>query len=302
VKVASLIINPISGTGADEHAAQRRRAIASEVARRCGCEIEVAVTAYAGHARILAAGFAGAGSPLVIAWGGDGTVNEVASALVHTDSALGIVPSGSGNGLATELRFPLHPDRAIEAALAGSNRRIDVGRINQRTFVNLAGIGFDGHVAHQFQRLPKGRRGGLPYLKIGLSSVWGYRPASYSIQLDEGQFETAALIVAFANSCQYGNNAVIAPLAVIDDGRLEVVVVKPWPAAANFLRLHHLFRRTAHRAPGVLTRSTTRARVTSSCPMEMHVDGESVEPATEAIVEILPGALMLRVPGGRATA
>lgn len=302
MKAAGLIINPISGAGADDNAAEHREGIARDVARRCGCEIEIAITAYAGHARALAAGFVAAGLPLVIAWGGDGTVNEVASSLVRSDTALGIVPSGSGNGLATELRFPRDPRQALEGAFLGTNRRMDAGTINDRIFVNLAGIGFDGHIAHQFQRLPKGRRGGLPYLKIGLSSVWGYTPASYRIDMDEGRLETGALIVAFANSCQYGNNAVIAPLARIDDGRLEVVVVKPWPSAANFLRLHHLFRRTAHRAPGVITRSTTHARVTSERPMEMHVDGEIVEPATEALIEVLPGALILRVPGKRSTA
>jgi diacylglycerol kinase family enzyme len=178
-----------------------------------------------------------------------------------------------------------------------SSRRIDVGELNGRVFVNIAGIGFDGHIAHQFQQLPKGRRGGLPYLKIGLRSVWGYTPAEYAIDLEERTIRTKALIVAFANGCQYGNNAVIAPLACVDDGRLDLVVVKPWPAAANFLRLHHLFRRTAHRAPGVLTCSTAQARVVSSRPMEMHIDGEAVEPSTEAVVRVIPGALILRVPG-----
>jgi diacylglycerol kinase family enzyme len=204
------------------------------------------------------------------------------------------VPSGSGNGLATELRFSRDPAAALEAALRGRDRRVDAGELNDRIFVNLAGIGFDGHVAHQFQELPRGRRGGLPYLMIGLKSVWSYRAAHYTIEADGERLDTGALIVTFANGCQYGNNAVIAPLARIDDGKLEMVVVKPWPAAANFLRLHHLFRRTAHRAPGVLTRSVVRARVVSDRPMEMHVDGEIVAPASEAVVRVLPKALTLR--------
>jgi YegS/Rv2252/BmrU family lipid kinase len=296
VKAAGLIINPISGAGADTHAAERRVSLAREVARRSGCDVEIAVTEYAGHARVLAAAFRDAGAPLVIAWGGDGTTNEVAGALVHTRVPMGIVPSGSGNGFATELRFPADAARAIESALTGRDRVVDAGEMNGRVFVNLAGIGFDGHVAHQFQQLAQGRRGGLPYLTIGLRSVWGYRPGTYTIEAAGERFETRALLIAFANGCQYGNNAVIAPLARVDDGSLEMVVVEPWRAAANFLRLHHLFRRTAHRAPGVLTRSVTSARIFGASPLEMHVDGEIVESATEAHIRVLPSALTLRIP------
>lgn len=296
MNAAGLIINPVSGAGADANVAQRRVALAREVARRCGYAIEIVLTERTGHARELAAAFRDAGAPLVIAWGGDGTTNEVASALAHSGIPLAIVPSGSGNGLATELRAIVDPTRAIEAALGGRDRIIDVGEMNGRVFVNIAGIGFDGHIAHQFQQLPPGRRGGLPYLTIGLRSVWGYREPSYTIEYDGGRIETSALLLAFANGCQYGNNAVIAPLACVDDGKLEMVIVKPWPTAANFLRLHHLFRRTAHRAPGVLTHSITAARVTSPTLLEMHVDGEIVEPAPEARIRIVPGALTLRTP------
>lgn len=290
------MINPVSGAGADDLAAEHRASLAREIAARCGCAIEIAVTRHGGHARLLAEQFREAGASLVIVWGGDGTVNEVASALLHSQVSMGIIPSGSGNGLATELRFSTDPAAALEGALRGRDRRIDAGELNGRAFVNIAGIGFDGHIAHQFQQLPKGRRGGLPYLMIGLRSMWGYRPGVYSIELDDRSLREKALIVSFANGCQYGNNAVIAPMACVDDGRLEMVVVKSWPMAANFLRLHHLFRRTAHRAPGVTTTGTSRARVVSSEPMEMHVDGEFVEPATEAIVRVLPDALTLRVP------
>lgn len=296
MNAAGLIINPVSGAGADANVAQRRVALAREVARRCGYAIEIVLTERTGHARELAAAFRDAGAPLVIAWGGDGTTNEVASALTHSGIPLAIVPSGSGNGLATELRAIVDPTRAIEGALGGRDRIIDAGEMNGRVFVNIAGIGFDGHIAHQFQQLPPGRRGGLPYLTIGLRSAWGYREPSYTIECDGGHIETSALLLAFANGCQYGNNAVIAPLACVDDGKLEMVIVKPWPTAANFLRLHHLFRRTAHRAPGVLTRSITAARVTSPTLLEMHVDGEIVEPAAEARIRILPGALTLRTP------
>lgn len=300
MKAAGLIINPVSGAGADVHAAEKRVALARAVARECGVALDVSVTERAGHARELAAAYRSAGAPLVIVWGGDGTMNEVAAALAHSGVPIAIVPSGSGNGLATELKFTRDPSSGITAAFRGVDRLVDAGELNGRLFVNLAGIGFDAHVAHQFQQLAAGRRGGLPYLTIGLRSVWRYRSPVYSIEFDGGErLDLPALIVTFANGCQYGNNAVIAPLACIDDGKLEMVLVKWWPAAANFLRLHHLFRRSAHRAPGVLTRSITQARVTADLPLEMHVDGEAVDAAREARVRILPGAITLRVAAPR---
>jgi diacylglycerol kinase (ATP) len=296
VNAARLIINPISGAGADAHAAEKRADLARRVAAARGVPLDIAITEREGHARELARRVRDAGTPLVIAWGGDGTVNEIVRELAGTAIPLGIVPSGSGNGLATELRFSRDPVQALEDAFGGSDRPIDVGELNGRPFVNIGGIGFDGHIAHRFHALKQGKRGALPYLTIGLRSVWRYRAASYRITLDAETIDRRALLVAFANGCQYGNNAVIAPRSRPDDGKLEVVIVDRWPAAKNFLRLHHLFRRSADRAPGVITRQTTEARVLSDQPMEIHVDGEPVEATREARVSIRPGGLVLRVP------
>jgi YegS/Rv2252/BmrU family lipid kinase len=296
VKSASVIINPISGAGADAHAADRRVAMAREAARAAALDVEIAISDRAGHPRELALAFRSAGTPLVIAWGGDGTVNEIASALAYSATALAIVPAGSGNGLATELGISRDPRVALKDAFTGADRRIDAGEVNGRLFVNLLGIGFDGHIARQFQQLAQGRRGALPYLTIGLRSVWRYRPSTYRLTIEGETIESRALLVAFANSCQYGNNAVIAPRAKVDDGKLEVVIVKWWPAPLNFLRLHHLFRRTADRAPGVISRAVRDAVVEADAPMEMHVDGEIVDPSRRATVRALPGALILRVP------
>jgi len=296
VTAAGLIVNPVSGAGTDAHAAEHRLALAREVASACGVTLHTAVTSHQGHARALAAAFRADGLPLVVVWGGDGTVNEVASSVAGSSTALAIVPSGSGNGLATELRFPRAPREALVAAFQGRDRVIDAGEINGRLFVNLAGIGFDGHVAHRFQALSQGRRGALRYLTIALRSVWRYRPPDYAIELDADRLHTPALLMVFANGCQYGNNAVIAPLARVDDGRLDAVVVKAWPAIANFARLHHLFLRSAHRAPGVISRQVATARVRADTSMDIHVDGEMVEPSKVAEVRVIPGAIRLRVP------
>lgn len=296
MNAAGVIINPISGAGADARAAEKRVAMASEAAAAWSASVEIVVSERPGHPREIARAFRSAGARLVVAWGGDGTINEVASELADSSIPLGIVPSGSGNGFATELGISRDPARALRDAFSGTERRIDAGEINGRLFVNLLGIGFDGHVAREFQRLAQGRRGPLAYLTIGLRSVWSYRPATYRLTIEGQTSEFRALLVAFANGCQYGNNAVIAPRARFDDGMLEAVVVKWWPPPANFLRLHHLFRRTAHRAPGVISRPVRAALIESDRPMEMHVDGEIVEPAFRAAVRVRPGAVLVRVP------
>lgn len=296
MKAAGVIINPISGAGADAHAAERRIAMVRAAAAAASLEVEIAISDRGGHPRELARAFRSAAVPLIVAWGGDGTVNEVASVLAHSTTTLAIVPAGSGNGLATELGISRDPAVALRDAFSGIDRRIDAGEVNGRLFVNLLGIGFDGHIARQFQQLAQGRRGALPYLTIGLRSVWSYQPSTYRLTIDGETTEVRALLIAFANSCQYGNNAVIAPRARVDDGVLEAVIVKWWPSALNFVRLHHLFRRSAHRAPGVVSRPVREALIEADRPMEMYVDGEVVDPSPRATVRVLPQALTLRVP------
>ncbi len=294
---AGLVINPISGAGADRHAAEHRTALARRVAAAAGISLDVVVTERAGHAAALARTFREKGMRLIVAWGGDGTVNEIASELAGTGVALGIIPAGSGNGLATEFGFSRDPERALQDALLDArDLPIDLGTINGRTFANIAGIGFDGHVAHQFQLLAQGRRGGRPYLTIALRSAWRYTPKRYRVEIPGEVIETRALLMAFANGRQYGNSAVIAPKSSATDGLIDLVIVDARAVWRNFLRVHHLFRRTADRAPGVLMRQVSTARVTSDDPLEIHVDGETVEPATEALVTIRPRALVLRVP------
>lgn len=299
MNAAGVIINPISGAGVDTHAAEKRVALARQAAAEANIPVEILLTERAGHARELAAAFRAASSPLVVSWGGDGTANEVASALVGSSIPLGLVPSGSGNGLATELGFSRDPRTALRDAFTGTSREIDAGEANGRVFINLLGVGFDGHIAHQFQLLAQGRRGAVPYLTIGLRSVWGYEPATYRLAIEGETREFRALLIAFANGRQYGNRAVIAPRAQFDDGVLEAVIVDAWPAARNFLRLHHLFRRTADRAPGVHTRPIREAHLTSDRPMEMHVDGEIMAPSREVYVRVLPRALTLKMKDER---
>src|SRR6185436_3565183 len=146
----AVIVNPVSGTGARPGEGRRRAELATARLRARGLTGDVTTTEGSGHARTLALQARDAGARVVVAWGGDGTVNEVASALVGGSTALGIVPSGSGNGLASELRIPRDPAAALDVALDGSERVVDAGELDGHVFVNVAGVGVDARIAHRF--------------------------------------------------------------------------------------------------------------------------------------------------------
>lgn len=289
---AAVIINPKSGRGASGTPAEKQ-ALARAVAAECGVDAEVAFTERAGHGRELALAFATAGIDTVVAWGGDGTVNEVAGAVAGTASAFGIVPAGSGDGFATTLQVARDPRTALGAAFTGTIRPLDVGEVNGRPFLNLAGIGFDARVAKRFNLLT--RRGGLPYLLIGLHEGLTYGGHAYRVHLDGRLFDLRAFLIVFANGQQYGNNAVIAPGARFDDGLLEALIVDARPFFPQLWRARRLFLGRAKSVNGIVRQAVRRAVVESDTPMELHLDGECVEAGTRVEVSVRPGALRLRL-------
>ncbi|MBI2835157.1 MAG: diacylglycerol kinase family lipid kinase [Acidobacteria bacterium] len=296
MKVA-VIINPVSGSGRRPGVGAERLALAHKTLSERSIAHQVFVTTHRGHARDIAAACVDAGAELVFAWGGDGTVNEIGGVLASRDVTLGIIPAGSGNGLARELRIDCRPEVAITSALAGTDRRIDAAELDGRLFFNVAGVGFDAHVARQFNARELGRRGVLPYAMITLASLFSYRPAAYTVEADgERVFDGGALFIALANATQYGSGARIAPRARLDDGAIDLVIVRPAPALLSLVRIRRLFDGTVERVPGVAMRRITRAVITSREPMLAHVDGEIVQPGTRAELRVHPGALRLRVP------
>jgi YegS/Rv2252/BmrU family lipid kinase len=289
---AAIIINPVSG--------RRKRAIgidkaamARAAAAECGVQAEVVMTERAGHGADLARAFSAGGCDTVIAWGGDGTINEVASALAGTGTALGIVPAGSGDGFATALGVPRDSRDALRAALSGAERPLDVGQINGRPFFNLAGIGFDARVARRFNLLTK--RGGLPYLLIGLHEGLTYRGQQYRVHLDDQPHDLRAFLIVFANGQQYGNGAVIAPGARFDDGLLDALMVDARAFIPQLLRARRLFMGRDKPVPGVVRQPVRRAIVESDAPIEIHLDGECFDGGKRVEVGVMPGALRLRM-------
>lgn len=289
----SIIINPLSG-GASPADARRRAALAASALDASGTSGEIFVTERRGHARELAQAAVRRGDRLVLAWGGDGTVNEVASSLVGTRTVLGIVPAGSGNGLARDLRIPKRPDLAIAAALGATPRAIDAGELGGRWFFSVAGVGFDASVAAAFDREARGRRGFSSYVRLTARELWRYRCADYRV---DGVPARGALLITFANSAQFGNGARIAPGASIDDGLLDMVVFEERTRTATLRGLPALFTGRVGKVRGVSIRQVQEAVVESDLPMAFHVDGEPVVGGTRLEARVHPGLLLVAASG-----
>ena len=292
----TVIINPISGTGGRSGVARAHADMAASLVAARGVDAQVVLTARVGHARELALSAVAAGCSRVLAWGGDGTVNEVASALVFSPARLGIIPSGSGNGLARELRIPLNPTQAFAAALDGRECVIDGAEFDGRWFFNVAGVGLDAHVAHLFAAAGHQRRGLRTYLEIAAREFFGYTSRSYTITADGVTHQISALLVAIANSRQYGNGALIAPSAALNDGQLDVVIVGARSPFAALLQLPRLFTGRIAHAPGMHMFRATEITITSDDPMPYHLDGEPFPGSRAISARARPGALRVSVP------
>ncbi len=278
--------------------ARARAELASAIVDRHGDPAEVFVTERAGHARELTKAAVSRGARLVMAWGGDGTINEVASALAFGEVPLGIVPAGSGNGLARQLSIDSKPVLAIRHAIAAEPRRIDVGEMGDRLFVNVAGIGFDAHVAWQFNETGTRRRGLARYASLAGRALMTYRPENYTIRTgvpEETSPALRAVLITVANSPEFGNGAVIAPGARVDDGLLDLVVMEERSRINTIVQLPRLFQGTVDRARGCSIRRIARATIESERPMVYHVDGEPVQGGTSLRVRVHPGALYVAI-------
>lgn len=305
-----IIINPRSGPKR-RGTGDERVEIATRTLERLGAVGEIRRTERAGHAHELALEAAASQADLVMAWGGDGTINEVGRALVQradagiagapanvgfnraTLPALGIIPGGSGNGLARDLGIPFDPAQAIEHALSANPRSIDAGELGGHLFFNVAGIGLDAHVAALVTTRIH-HRGLLPYLKAGAGDLLRYRPVDYTIDSDGKTTQVSALVLAFANSKQWGFGAQIAPGANLEDGLLDFVVVRDRGFVGNMLRVPPLFLRRIDRQPGIDTHHVREVTIRSREPMLLHVDGEAAQGSDTLVARVHPGALKLR--------
>ena len=293
---AVVIINPLSGRGRHGTEVDTHTSLARETLGGAGFDVVVRPTTRGGDAYDFAREAAAAGCDLVVAWGGDGTVNEAARALVFTEVPLAIVPAGSGNGLASDLGIPTVPSAALHIAAAGRTTSIDAGQVNDCFFFNIAGVGIDAVIAARFATRGMRRRGFAGYLQLSGAELLRYRCQRYELTLDDHSSEHEAMLLAIANGRQYGNRLLIAPGARLDDGLFEVVVVEELSLLGIAWRLPALFRGTLASGGGVTMRAAKSIRVRAPGPIPFHVDGEPRTGHDELRVEMHPGALRVRVP------
>ena len=265
--------------------------------------VEVRLTEGPGHATELARQALLEGASLVLAAGGDGTVNEAAQGLEGSAVPLGILPVGSGNGLARALRIPLRPDRALCALETGVARPIDVGQINGKPFLNVAGVGFDALVGGAFHAAGSqgGRRGIWPYVRTSVALLSSYEPSSVRVETEDAQIETRPFLVSFANGPQYGGGAVLNPGARLDDGRFEVIVFEDGSLLGILAAAPRLFLGGIERSPGYRRLRTMRAVLEVAAPLVHHRDGEPEPKAERYVVTLKPRALNVIVPRTTAT-
>jgi len=294
---AIIVANPVAGPAWQRLRQDRTSVWLHDLLDRHAADIRMWFTEGPAHAPELARRAVDDGADVVIAWGGDGTVNEVASALIQSRVSLGIVPVGSGNGLARELGIPSRSDEALRVALSGADRLIDLGELNDRVFFNCSGIGFDAHVAHVFAASAGRVRGFMSYAAAAVREGLRYEAGSYRVEADGlPGAEFRAFLITVANTRQWGNGALIAPNARMDDDRLDMVVIpesSPLSLVANAWRL---FAGSMADWPGVRMHQVRAATITATPPAPVHIDGEPIGRLSTVEVRVRPAALRVRVP------
>ena len=261
-------------------------------------QYEITFTDYAGHASILAQEAVEAKYDMVVAVGGDGSINEVAKSLIGTDTTLGVLPAGSGNGFSMHLGIGRNPEKALQFIKNGQDIKIDTCKVNGIPYINLAGIGFDANVAQRIKGSTlRGFRG---YLTYSLQEAWNYQMQDFEIEIDGKTFHRECFSVAVANAPMYGYGFVVAPSAVLNDGLLEVMILKAaskwryvfegWRYLNNSLNESSL----AEHYPAKKVKIITKQK-----PLALHFDGESTI-VEDGILnfELVPQSLTVRCPKG----
>jgi len=284
------ILNPRAGVAA----ARARAALLSGP----WPDLDLIETRAPGHARELAAEAAAAGCDLVLVAGGDGTANEVAWGLLGSATALGLVPVGSGNGLARTLRIPLRPTAALRALSNGGVRRMDVGFANGRPFLNVSGAGLDALIGADFHAHGRagGRRGVMTYVRLSIPRALHYRAPEWTLRSTGDGFAGRALIVAAVNGRQYGGGAIIAPDARLDDGLLDLVVIEDAGVLEILANAPRLFFGTIAGFRRYRHLRAAQARLEGPAEFLHHRDGEPEDAVTSLELRVEPRALRVLVP------
>lgn len=290
-----LIVNPISGTKSN-----RGEIVESVVEALSVRDINVRVTPtqYAGHATDMARQAAEKRNvDAVLVCGGDGTVNEVVRGLLGTEMPMGLIPNGSGNGLARHLTIPADPVMSVDTIVKGHVEACDCGEVNGIPFACTFGMGYDAAVADRFAN--SGKRGKMSYIKSAAEEFLHYSHEQYTIHIDGRTITDDAFLVVCCNASQYGNNAYIAPQASITDGLLDIVVVRKAAIIPTLMALAELPTGTIDRNRILETYRCAELIIERTAPGSAHIDGEPLEMPEVVTVRCLPSSLRIITPEGR---
>lgn len=285
------IVNPVSGVG--KHNTLQKLVEAFLDANLF--DYEIAYTERAGHATILATEAVKNKYDVVAITGGDGSVNEVAQALLHSHTSLAIIPTGSGNGVARHFNIPVNIRKAIAVINCYNIKTIDTASINNLPFVMVAGCGFDAHIAAAFVNY--GKRGFLSYAKLVLREFRLFKSQDYKISIDGKSFSKTAFMITVANCSQFGNNAVIAPLALADDQLLNITLLKQFPVFSAPSITLRLFNKTIHLSKYIETFQGKNITIEQMADFAQ-IDGESITTGKKMEIKINPLSLKVLVPEG----
>lgn len=289
-KKVFFIINKYSGTGYQPE-------VEGKIITHCGkhnMECTIEFTQGRGHATELAKQAIRDKFELVLAMGGDGTVNEVAQGLVHSNVTMAIMPNGSGNGLARHLGIPLKFPAMLELLNSTQHIAMDTMLVNNHLSVNVSGIGFDGHVAGLFGK--NGKRGLIGYSKLVIQEFFKFKEFSTTLILDGQSINRDAFIIALANSSQFGNNAKVSPFASVCDQRIDVCFIKKVPLTQALSFARKMFTGSINKSSFVEIIQAQEILIHYPRPMPFHIDGESMDSANDFSIKIQPGSLKMLVP------
>lgn len=283
------IVNPISGIGRQKVIEK----LIDEELDRSLFNYEIAYTKAAKHAIELAKDAANRKVDIVVAVGGDGSVNEVGKGLVNSSTAMAIIPTGSGNGLARHLSIPLNLKKAMQVINAGKLSKIDTIQMNEESFVNVAGVGFDAHIGWEFAKF--GKRGFSSYIKVITREFPKYKAQDFELTIDGKTVTKNAYLISFANGSQWGNNAFIAPTADISDGVMDIAILKDF----NFMNAvaigYRLFKRSLDRSSFLEVIKAKEVMVKQKGKIA-HIDGEPIEIGNELRIKVNPLSLNVIIP------
>lgn len=288
LKKVLFVINPIFGINRDPDKIVQW---IEQLWRDSGVEYQIVKTSQRGNGTELARQAAARGVDMVVAAGGDGTINEVARGLIDTSTALGVIPAGSGNGFARNMGIPLDHRSAIAALREPSFRQIDAGKINNYYFFNVAGLGLDAVISDRFHYSKM--RGSFPYFVIGVKEFFRYQPQPVDILLDGREIRRSPLLLSFANLPEFGVNATIAPNARPDDGLIDLCILSPVKFGRALLNLPKLFDGRIDQLPEMEIYQVPKAIIRRSHQGPIHTDGDPHPDNNELTVEVLPGKLKL---------